>query len=447
MNKTFIILVFILLIIYCLNYKKKSKNKKQLGGLYDNFFIYYITALKDKYIKKNPRTMFYLITNLPAIYHRNIIFFNTIKVLIEGNVNVNGSRFIGNNKEEKINKIYSNLKYIKYHIELVDKVYEVIRDREGLDYYEHRETKEKIYTYPLVKLENNTILKFQTGENLKDYIIALQNEYIPRANSPPKSMLKYLSLYKNINTNTLSSFNHIKLLIETSNNKEATTINIIRMIQNKKGIDLHNMVLQKLNKWSMHSQNFPGYMIEKIRTVNKPSNIKKIEKYVSLRDILDKLEKDESIAIDTTSTSTKPLKVPNVSIPDTSESLDTEESIDTDESLDTEESLDTDESPYDGSDSTSEIDFEKQYYILKDQNKELEIDFEESLEKNNSLEKNLHNTRQQLKNNRGKLDSFRIMDNFDQNRDGLVSRVEIENLITGKTQKKGGRLDKYYKLL
>ncbi len=72
------------------------------------------------------------------------------------------------------------------------------------------------------------------------------------------------------------------------------------------------MVLEKLNKWSMHSQDFPGYMIGKIITVNEPSNIKKIEKYVSLRDILDKLEKDESIAIDTTSTTTKPLKVPNV---------------------------------------------------------------------------------------------------------------------------------------
>ena len=380
--------------------------------------------------------MYYLITNLPPMEQNNIVFFNTIRVLIEGNVNVKGSRFIGNNKKEKINKMSSNLKYIKSHINLVNEVYTLKRDSKGWYYYEHNKTLEKIYTYHFVKLENNTILKFQTGENLEEYIIALENEYIPQASSPPKSMLRYLSLYPNLNNNTLSSFNHIKLLIETSNNKEATTLNIIKMIQNKQGKALRNMVLKKLDKWSMESPDFPGYMIEVIRTEKKPTNIKKIEKYINKKNILDKLDKLErgEATTSTTVSSTKPLEAEAVSIPDTGEDL------------------------YDATDDNStpsqKIDFKKQYYILKDQNKKLEENYEqiegnyeELIHENDSLENDLHNSRQQLKKNRGKLESFRVMEDFDQNHDGIISRPELENIFTGNAQKKGGGLDKYYKLL
>lgn len=467
MNKTFLILAFILLIIYCLNNKKESKNKKQVGGFYNYFLVYYLMALEDEYINTKPSSMYHLMNNLPPMEQKSIVFFNTIKVLIEGNVNVKGSRFIGNNKKEKINKISSNLKYIKSHINLVNEVYTLKRDRKGLDYYEHKETLERINTYPFIKLENNTILKFQTGENLKDYIIALKNEYIEQI---PKSMLRYLSLYPNLNNNTLNSFNHIKLLIESSNNKKATTSSIINMIQDNKGIEIRDMVLRKLAKWSMKSSDFPGYMTEVIRTEKKPLNIKKIEKYMSRKDIVNKLENKETTVVDTPdeveASQYEPTEAPQysestkLSEPKTAPSPETTV-VDTPDEAEVPQYSESIKPSEPKTASSSEIDFEKQYYILKEQNEELEgnydqlegsyqkleRDFEESSEENDSLEKDLYNTRQQLKKNRGKLDSFRIMEDFDKDRDGIISRLEIEDKFTENTQKKGGSLDKYYKLL
>lgn len=96
---------------------------------------------------------------------------------------------------------------------------------------------------------------------------------------------------------------------------------------------------------------------------------------------------------------------------------------------------------------TPDIDFQKQYYILKKQNEELKGNSEDLLAEKNSLKKDLYNTRQQLKKNRGKLESFHVMEDVDKNRDGLISRPELEDIFTGNAQKKGGSLDKYYKLL
>ena len=472
MNKIFLILAFILLIIYCLNNKKESKNKKQVGGkkiIYDKFLLFYKKASEDEYINNKPSSMYNLIINLPPIDEDIIVFFNTIKVLIEGNVK--GSLFIGNNRQQKINKIffvnkrgtdeiYSNFEHINSHINLVNEVYTLKRDRKGRDYYEHNETKQIIYTHPFVKLENNTILKFQKGENLKDYIIALKNEYIPHSRSPPHSMLKYLSLYKNLNDNTLSSFNHIKLLIESSTNKQAAAFDIIRMIQDNKGIEIRDMVLRKLNKWSMESSLFPGYMITDRQT--KPGGLPKIdyiEKYVDRKDILDKLERAKNTtsitvspakpleAKNTTSTTVspaKPLEAKNIS--DTDEAPLYDESAEASQYEVSNDQAINDTSG-DGPAPTPDIDFEKQYYILKDQNEKLEKNLKDSLEENDSLEKDLYNTRQQLKKNRGKLESFHVMEDVDKNRDGLISRLELEDIFTGNKEKKGGSLDDYYKLL
>ena len=453
MNKTFITLAFILLIIYCLKNKKESKNKKQVGGFYDYFLVYYLPALEDEYINSKPSSMYHLMNNLPPIEQKSIVFFNTIKVLIEGNVNVKGSRFIGNNKKEKINKISSNLKYIRSHINLVNEVYTLKRDRKGLDYYEHKETLERINTYPFIKLENNTILKFQTGENLKDYIIALENEYIPHSRSPPHSMLKYLSLYKNLNNNTLNSFNHIKLLIETSTNQQSMTIDIIRIIKNKEGGKISDMVLKKLDKWLMESPDFPGYMIEIINTEKKPIDIKKIEKYMSRKDIVNKLENKEPPPHPPDEAEAPQYDEPREA-PNEAEAPQYDEPREAPNEAEAPQYSESIKSSKSKTASSPEIDFEKQYYSLKEQNyslkeqnEELEGNYEQLEGSHQKLEIDLLDTRQQLKKNRGKLESFRVMEDFDQNRDRLISRPELEDIFTGNAQKKGGSLDKYYKLL